>query len=455
MQKFFKTIILALIISFFSVLIANGLNDFYLSDNNVEADNTAEREKDSKTEVTSTDINSNEKVLLEVLDTISNDNAYFFYYEQFDDDGKKVYDLLLDAILSKSGNFEKCRLENGEIKGEILDFKITEDVIGYEKSTGDFLGKVYTAIRYDHRELFYLDSMYVTEIDENNKCVSLKVYCADEYREESVRNQIFDELKEVYDEVLNQVKGKSEYEKIDYIVNYVIKQVDYCSVCKNGGYHEYCHNIHGLLEKESVCEGYAATIDWLAKGAEVNQIYIIGDTADGGEHAWNYVKLNDKYYLLDTTWSDAGKFSDYLYSYIGSEGFGQKYISSVEWNYPELSATSYYEDVIAFDKSEAYYEEYLYNLINTSVNKINMSQENYELQENGMYVAECIITVDKLPYEISTVEFCKEVFFRYCNENSSNVRFLIDGFVSLDDGDYCKNILLCLKEEYSKAENRK
>ena len=64
-----------------------------------------------------------------------------------------------------------------------------------------------------------------------------------------------------------------------------------------------------LINKTAVCQGYASLFYRLALDAGVDTRVISGEA--GGPHAWNIVKLNGKYYNLDSTW-DAGR-STYAY----------------------------------------------------------------------------------------------------------------------------------------------
>ena len=64
-----------------------------------------------------------------------------------------------------------------------------------------------------------------------------------------------------------------------------------------------------MINKTAVCQGYASLFYRLALDTGVDTRVISGEA--GGPHAWNIVKLNGKYYNLDSTW-DAGR-SAYAY----------------------------------------------------------------------------------------------------------------------------------------------
>ncbi|MFR8181399.1 MAG: transglutaminase domain-containing protein [Dorea sp.] len=53
-----------------------------------------------------------------------------------------------------------------------------------------------------------------------------------------------------------------------------------------------------LIDKTAVCQGYASLLYRMVLDAGVDARVISGDA--GGPHAWNIVRLNGKYYNLDT-----------------------------------------------------------------------------------------------------------------------------------------------------------
>lgn len=67
----------------------------------------------------------------------------------------------------------------------------------------------------------------------------------------------------------------------------------------------WAHNIAGAAEKGSgVCETYARTFQTVLNYLDIDNYFVSG-TADGGEHAWNAVRLDDGMcYYVDCTWDD-------------------------------------------------------------------------------------------------------------------------------------------------------
>ena len=108
----------------------------------------------------------------------------------------------------------------------------------------------------------------------------------------------------IADEIYGQVDpGLSDYEKMLEFYDRIIDGTDY-------GENEYDQDMTSIfLEKTSVCAGYSRAFQYLCKKAGLECAYIEGTAygfqdEDREAHAWNLVKLDDKYYWVDVTWGD-------------------------------------------------------------------------------------------------------------------------------------------------------
>jgi transglutaminase-like putative cysteine protease len=91
---------------------------------------------------------------------------------------------------------------------------------------------------------------------------------------------------------------------------------------------------------KSVCAGYAQLLEALGKAAGVEIVYVVGDartqTSDlsGQGHAWNGVKVNGQWYLIDPTW-DSG--------YVSREkGFTKNYRTEYLMPPPEVIGITHF-----------------------------------------------------------------------------------------------------------------
>mgnify|MGYP004514083871 FL=1 len=130
-------------------------------------------------------------------------------------------------------------------------------------------------------------------------------YLSDAAQEEKVdqaEEEVFQKLK---------LSGKSDYQKIKAIYDYICENVSYDYTNLDDDTYIQKYTAYGaLIDKAAVCQGYASLFYRMALDAGVDARVISGDA--GGPHAWNVVRLNGKYYNLDSTW-DAGREN---YSYF-------------------------------------------------------------------------------------------------------------------------------------------
>ena len=174
-------------------------------------------------------------------------------------------------------------------------------------------------------------------------------------------SQFSDNTKTYYDGAMStavdtiyndEIDKSSDYNKVTSIHSYVVDALTYF---KTGEVNEIRNVYTGLCgDKKVVCEGYAKLFKVLCDKSGIQCILVIGkglgDT-DWENHMWNYVKMDDMWYLVDCTWDDqsGGMETNYLLAGENSDGFNGKKISedhdpcgmNFEIAYPVLSAYSY------------------------------------------------------------------------------------------------------------------
>ena len=134
-------------------------------------------------------------------------------------------------------------------------------------------------------------------------------YSASEYK------SCADLVESVFQPQIDALQGLSEYDKVKGVYEFLIN------------YTRYDLSYHGKTVYElardgaAVCEGYTRATQYMLTKLGVEAIYVSGDTVGGGDegHAWNIVKINGKYYQVDTTWGDV-EDSD------GTESLTYKYL---------------------------------------------------------------------------------------------------------------------------------
>lgn len=121
----------------------------------------------------------------------------------------------------------------------------------------------------------------------------------------------------------------------------------------------YCHCSVGILLKGyGVCESYALAMNRLLDIAGIPSMTVYG-AGNGEGHAWNYVEMpNGNWYMLDSTWNDAGSKSNGQYLLAASDtkhvATGSRFVIGQKFTYPTLAGAKYSAgaESIGINKSE-------------------------------------------------------------------------------------------------------
>lgn len=131
--------------------------------------------------------------------------------------------------------------------------------------------------------------------------------------------------------------GMSDQEKVSLINEYACDYVEYW---ETQPYPAISHTPYAaLFKKEAVCDGYSRLVKMLCDDADIDCYIVVGEVVNAGGHAWNLVKVDDKWYHLDVTWND-GCGDRSLYYLIPDSYFDKERT----WNksmYPDVSTTPY------------------------------------------------------------------------------------------------------------------
>lgn len=146
--------------------------------------------------------------------------------------------------------------------------------------------------------------------------------------------------------------GMSDYEKVKYFHDYIIKNCEYDTDSSAKG-HGNSYTAYGcLVEGRAVCEGYAMALDYLCEKAGIYSLLISGESTNSSSqtvsHIWNKIQLDGKWYNVDATWDDPVSTlgEDYVrYDYFCITDAELSYSHKVEKNifgyYPEANDTAY------------------------------------------------------------------------------------------------------------------
>lgn len=131
------------------------------------------------------------------------------------------------------------------------------------------------------------------------------------------------ELNTRLEQVLESLKldQATEYQQIKRIYSYICQNVEYdydtLNDSSTGKYTAY----NAMMKETAVCQGYALLLYRMLREAGFSTRIIAGIATESGEnHAWNIVRLGDRYYYLDSTWDASGN-GYYDYFMRGKDGF--------------------------------------------------------------------------------------------------------------------------------------
>lgn len=321
---------------------------------NQESDNRINNTKAT----TDTKINGS-TVGTQVLNKNEYQNKYL--YSQLGENGKIIYEKLYENKENlKTGTYT---IQFGNAFYDILSQENGSDKLQEEYQTA------IEAFTYDNPDVFYIDvtKMYIN-IETIQKIFSTKynvyinsakdpTYLLDGFTSKEQIDQCESQVIAVKNQILNQIAGKNDIEKMRYIHDYLVDTIEYDQTFGE----KNIYNIYGaLVSKTCVCEGYAKASQYLLNEAGLENIIITGTAtnSDGKteNHAWNYVNIDEKWYAIDTTWDDpiivgGGKLTNtirYRYFLKGSSTMNKNHFISTkftsggqDFEFPKLSITDY------------------------------------------------------------------------------------------------------------------
>lgn len=317
----------------------------------------------NKENQTAENMTINTEVITPIIDEQNDKNTakVKYYYDQLDEAAKIIYRGL-------ENNIEN--MQTGTYK---IDFdKQFNDLLnsdnGEEKLSIAFQS-AWNAFTYDYVDVFYIDVSKLILTTQTTKIGNIsthKVYLSngsnDTYLSDDVKDilNLKEETKkisDIRDIIVSQLKGYSQYDQVKYVHNWMIDTFKYDTTYEKSN----IHNVYGaFINQEVVCEGYARTFKYILDGLGIESVLVSGtatnSTGETESHAWNYVKLDGKWYAIDVTWDDPiimnnGKLTNemrYKYFLKGSDVFSQNhkedgYLSenSIKFKFPNLEKENY------------------------------------------------------------------------------------------------------------------
>ena len=225
---------------------------------------------------------------------------------------KPAKGLSKDALLAKStlssqgqGLYEKiCKA----IEKQEKDFVFQEDVkIATVK-------KIVASVQADRPEYFWFESYlwYAFEGEETVEKIEFKYNCTKSERLQ--RQATIDAYERDFKKGVS--KNSGDYDKLKSVHDYIINHTKYDLESQDNQ-----NIVSVMVYGESVCAGYAKSMQYLLKRMGIRCAYVNGVAKGRGSHAWNIVEIEGAYYYVDATWDDpafgGGERQGYVsYSYF-------------------------------------------------------------------------------------------------------------------------------------------
>ena len=269
------------------------------------------------------------------LAKINESNRLYYYFTNLTEEERIVYAKIMNGFLEMD-----------------TDIKIHTDQ--------EVLGKVIRMILADHPEIFWTEGSYQF-LDYGPYIVLQPDYNCDA----SVKQQRAQEIENEVTRALEQIQaGTSQYEYVKNTFTYLIDTVDYVTGAPDN------QNIYSsLVNKQTVCAGYAKATQYLLQRMGMTALYVTGSVVDRGDHAWNIVQCDGEYYQVDTTFGDPnfmdydaeqmetlpGEFMhDYYYLCCNDEMMYRDRTVDAEFQVPVCSSSTYNY----YEMNNAYFESY-------------------------------------------------------------------------------------------------
>ncbi len=179
------------------------------------------------------------------------------------------------------------------LSGQMSAMKTVIDVSMYKISRSSIYS-AFAAVLNRHPELYFVD----TEIGVHYGEATEEVTRLDISYLDYDREQVEAEMNRT---IAGLAAGMSDLEKVIAIHDFLCVDVTYpYEDSVNGTLGPDVHNVKGaVIDKSAVCDGYATAFQYY-----MHKLNIPCNIVTGGNHAWNQVQVDGKWYMVDVTFDD-------------------------------------------------------------------------------------------------------------------------------------------------------
>lgn len=304
-------------------------------------------------------------------------DAEYTFYSQLSDEGKQYYNSLEENIMKMVNGTETVSVNITVNVGTGLD---ANTALNNAVNTGfDGAKRGIIAFWYDNPQYFWYDinkisfnaSYYPNSSYNSEKGTFLLIiktgvrtsdgytnYYPDGYDTQEEVETDWNKIVACKDELIANIDNTgSDFEKIKYFNDWLCDNNTYnkTTTVTNLRYMITGAMIYGATDEEEkypVCQGYAFALKYLCDEANIPCTVVTSST-----HMWNLVKLNENWYIVDTTWNDNYKdayiaanrkdtaLTCYNWLAIGSERANSidqdsAHVVSIQYNFNTVDSTT-------------------------------------------------------------------------------------------------------------------
>ena len=192
---------------------------------------------------------------------------------------------------------------------------------------------IFTAVCYDHPELYWIETAYGAKYNKNGIAIQIELKYNDTAKDEAASWKKFSSEADAI--ILAALGLSGDYAKEKYVHDILLEKTVYN---KSAAMNQSAYS--ALVNGQSVCAGYARAFQYIMIKLGI-PCYFVGGTA-GESHAWNIVKLGNEYYNVDLTWDDASTEGKYDYFNKTDEDYKKTHIrKGLSINLPPCNGTTY------------------------------------------------------------------------------------------------------------------
>ena len=220
------------------------------------------------------------------------DSSLYYARSILSEEGQKAWDVALDTLLNYDNSDNKYPLSSGN---RVVTINYKELGISIDQTQAQYIQKY--LVRQDPRMFHLKDWGATCSLDSNGIVETQTFYIGNGVSEGNSYQEALLKIDEEANKILEKADLKDDmtvYQKIQAVQKVYESSLKYANTGSPS-------DLRGaFLNKKAICGGYSKGFEYLLLKMGIENIWVNGYA--GGPHAWNEVKVDGKWYLMDTTW---------------------------------------------------------------------------------------------------------------------------------------------------------